>query len=125
MKLADSVQIHVATEYLEDQSLPMQDRYVFAYTITITNLGDETVTLLSRHWLIRDGNDKLQEVEGEGVVGLQPEIAAGSSFEYTSGAMLETAYGTMEGSYQMRTASGSLFDAPIALFSLAKPNALH
>lgn len=125
MTRADQVEIKVQTEYLEEQSLPREKRFMFAYTITITNQGDDTVTLLRRHWQIRDGNDQLQEVDGEGVVGLQPAIAAGDSFEYSSGAMLETSCGTMEGYYQMRSTDGELFDVPISLFSLIKPNTLH
>ena len=125
IKPGDSVKVDVVTQYLEDQSLPMQNRYVFAYTITITNQGQESVKLLRRHWLIRDGNNQVQEVEGEGVVGLQPLIPAGESFEYTSGTVLETACGTMEGSYRMRSHSGKVFEAPVPPFTLIKPNALH
>lgn len=119
------ITIGVQTQYLPDQSEPDQQRYVFAYTITISNHSAQAVTLLRRHWLITDGNNKVQEVEGEGVVGEQPLIAAGDSYRYTSGAILETSTGTMEGSYQMRSESGHYFDAPIALFSLIHPMALH
>lgn len=119
------ITIGVQTQYLADQSSPEDKRFVFAYTITINNESEESVQLLRRHWLITDGNEKVQEVEGDGVVGEQPLIAAGASYRYTSGAVLETAMGTMEGSYQMCSASGDTFDAPIDLFPLVHPMALH
>ena len=120
-----AIDIDVETQYLPNQSSPTEKRFVFAYTITINNQGDEAVQLLRRHWLITDGNEDIQEVEGEGVVGEQPLIAPGASYRYTSGAILETSTGTMEGSYLMRSASGTTFDAPIALFPLIHPMALH
>jgi ApaG protein len=125
--MADSsdIKIDVATRYLADQSAPAENRFVFAYTITIANQSDEAVRLLSRHWRITDANNRVQEVRGEGVVGEQPLIAAGGTYRYTSGAMLETAVGTMEGSYAMMSASGQGFNAPIAVFSLAQPGSLH
>ena len=95
------INIHIATQFLNTQSSPKDSRYAFAYTITISNLGIEAVKLLSRRWLITDGNGKTQEVLGEGVVGEQPLIQPGNSFRYTSGALLKTSMGTMEGSYQM------------------------
>lgn len=119
------ITITVDTQYLWEQSAPEHNRYAFAYTITITNHGYETVQLLSRHWIITDGNEKVQQVKGPGVVGEKPVLKPGQSFRYTSGALLETAIGTMQGSYQMVTDSGNHFDAPIALFSLIKPGALH
>lgn len=119
------IKINVATRYLAEQSIPAENRFVFAYTITIANQGDEPVRLLSRHWRITDANNRVQEVRGEGVVGEQPLIASGESYRYTSGAMLETAVGTMEGSYTMISASGHDFEAPIAVFSLAQPGVLH
>jgi ApaG protein len=122
---ASDIKIDVATRYLADQSAPAEQRFVFAYTITIANQGVEPVRLLSRHWRITDANNRVQEVRGEGVVGEQPLIAAGDNYRYTSGAMLETAVGTMEGSYAMMSASGQGFNAPIAVFSLAQPGALH
>jgi ApaG protein len=119
------IKIDVKTRYLPEQSAPAENRFVFAYTITITNRSAEAVRLLHRHWRITDANNRVQEVRGEGVVGEQPLIAAGDSYRYTSGAMLETAVGTMEGSYEMISASGRSFNAPIAVFSLAQPGALH
>jgi ApaG protein len=119
------VHIDVKTQYLREQSSPEDKRFAFAYTITISNTGDETVQLLSRHWLITDGNAKVQEVIGDGVIGEQPLIEPGHSFRYSSGTLLETAVGSMEGSYQMLSASGQNFDAPIACFSLSQPGSLH
>lgn len=119
------VSIHVATQYIDQQSEPRQSRYAFAYTITISNHGVEPVQLLSRYWLITDGNAKTREVRGDGVIGEQPHIAPGSSFQYTSGAILETAVGSMEGSYRMLSQSGDQFDAPIQRFSLSHPGSLH
>ncbi|HQQ62100.1 MAG TPA: Co2+/Mg2+ efflux protein ApaG [Pseudomonadales bacterium] len=119
------VKVTVKTQYLAEHSTPDASRFAFAYTITITNNGDAPVQLLRRHWIITDGNRKTQEVRGDGVVGVQPLIAPGQSHTYTSGAVLETPIGTMEGSYQMQTESGDLFDALIPRFSLAKPGALH
>lgn len=120
-----TVSITVETEYLAEQSEPKSHRFAFAYTITIANSGDEAVRLLNRHWIITDGNNQVQEVHGEGVVGKQPLIEPGESFRYTSGAVISTAVGTMEGSYEMISASGRPFIAPIGVFSLAQPSALH
>ena len=125
MKQAQSVDIQVSTQFLPQQSAPEHKRYAFAYTITISNRGKETIKLLNRHWIITDSEEQVQEVQGEGVVGQQPTLAPGESFEYTSGAVLETPAGTMQGSYQMLSESGELFDAPIATFSLIHPSALH
>ncbi|MGH8073273.1 MAG: Co2+/Mg2+ efflux protein ApaG [Lysobacter sp.] len=120
-----AVDIDVATRYLDDQSEPAQDRYVFAYTIQIRNRGTVGARLLSRHWVITDANGKVQEVEGEGVVGEQPWLQPGEGFEYTSGAVLETDLGTMEGSYAMLADDGTGFDAPIPPFTLTVPRTLH
>lgn len=120
-----AVDINVATRYLDDQSEPGQDRYVFAYTIQIRNAGTVGARLLSRHWVITDANGKVQEVEGEGVVGEQPWLQPGAGFEYTSGAVLETDLGTMEGSYAMLADDGTGFDAPIPPFTLTVPRTLH
>lgn len=120
-----SIDIQVQTAFLSEHSKPEQNRYVFSYTITIANTGSETAKLLSRHWLITDSNNRTQEVRGEGVIGEQPVLAPGETYQYSSGAIIETAVGTMEGSYQMISESGIKFDAPIALFTLAKPSALH
>ncbi|MGQ4660103.1 Co2+/Mg2+ efflux protein ApaG [Lysobacter sp. F6437] len=120
-----AVDIDVATRYLDDQSEPSQDRYVFAYTIQIRNRGTVGARLLSRHWVITDANGKVQEVKGEGVVGEQPWLQPGEGFEYTSGAVLETDLGTMEGSYAMLADDGTGFDAPIPAFTLTVPRTLH
>lgn len=111
--------------YLPAQSDPKAGRYVFAYTITIKNAGHEPAKLISRHWKILDGRNQLEEVRGEGVIGEQPRLLPGGEFTYSSGAVLKTPTGTMEGSYQFRTDEGRLFDAPIPLFALAVPSALH
>jgi ApaG protein len=120
-----AIDIAVATRYLDDQSQPAQDRYVFAYTIQIRNRGRLPARLLARHWVITDTNGKVQEVDGEGVVGKQPWLRPGEHFEYTSGAVLETALGTMEGSYTMIADDGTRFDAPIPAFTLTVPRTLH
>ncbi|GAB3335676.1 Co2+/Mg2+ efflux protein ApaG [Marilutibacter aestuarii] len=117
--------IEVATRYLDDQSEPEQDRYVFAYTINIRNRGSMPARLVARHWIITDANGKVQEVEGEGVLGEQPWLQPGENFEYTSGAMLETDLGTMEGHYRMLADDGTHFDAPIPVFTLTVPRTLH
>ena len=111
--------------FLADQSDPAKNQYVFTYTITITNTGDVAAKLVSRHWIITDADHKVQEVKGLGVVGQQPLLKPGESFEYTSGASIPTAVGTMHGSYQMMAADGQAFDAPIPLFTLSVPRTLH
>ena len=122
--MTNKIAVSVKTTYMADQTLPLQ-RYVYAYTITIANQGDEPAQLISRHWLIRDANDNLQEVQGIGVVGEQPLIVPGESYTYTSGVVLETETGIMEGSYQLRADSGSTFDADIPAFALVPPHAIH
>jgi ApaG protein len=117
--------IDVETTYLEDQSEPKESRYVFAYTITIRNEGEKPARLITRHWIITDANGKVQEVRGEGVVGEKPYLQPGQGFRYSSGAIIETPVGAMQGSYQMVTDDGAEFDAPIAPFRLAKPGMLH
>jgi len=119
------IRIHVATNYIDDQSEPDADRYVFAYTITISNNGEMPATLMSRHWIITDANGKVQEVNGDGVVGEQPYLQPGERFRYSSGAVLETPVGAMQGLYRMVTDTGSSFDAPIEPFTLAVPGLLH
>jgi ApaG protein len=119
------IDIDVVTDYISEQSDPTVDRYVFAYTITINNRGAIPAKLLNRHWLITDANGKVQEVRGEGVVGEQPHLNPGEFFEYTSGAVLETPVGIMEGEYEMVTDEGDTFLAPIDRFSLAIPRTLH
>jgi len=117
--------IQVVTDYVDDQSEPSSDRYVFAYTITITNNGDVPAKLISRHWIITDANGKVQEVSGDGVVGEQPYLNPGEEFRYSSGAVLETPVGAMQGLYRMEADNGVNFDAPIAPFTLAVPGVLH
>lgn len=119
------IDIKVRTAYIDKQSEPDSNRFVFAYTITITNDGDVPAKLLTRHWVITDGNDKVQEVRGSGVVGEQPHLSPGMSFEYTSGTILETPFGTMQGSYQMLADDGTEFDAEIPPFLLTTPRLLH
>ncbi len=121
----NNIQVDVETRYIEDQSKPEQNYYVFAYTITIQNKGRQGAKLLTRHWVITDSNQKVQEVRGDGVVGEQPELKPGEQFVYTSGTMLETSVGTMKGSYQMQAEDGSYFDAPIDEFVLSTPRVLH
>lgn len=120
-----AIDIDVATRYLDDQSEPEQDRYVFAYTIRIHNSGQVPARLLTRHWIITDANGKTEEVEGDGVVGEQPYLRPGEKFEYTSGAVLETDLGTMQGDYQMLADDGTRFEAPIPAFTLTIPRTLH
>ncbi len=120
-----SIRIDVVTDYIDDQSEPEANRYVFAYTITICNNGDVPARLISRHWVITDANGKVQEVSGEGVVGEQPYLIPGEEFRYSSGAVLETPVGAMQGLYRMEADNGVNFDAPIAPFTLAVPGVLH
>ncbi len=117
--------IDVATRYLDEQSEPEQDRYVFAYTIHIRNNGKVPARLLGRHWVITDANGNVQEVTGEGVVGEQPRMRPGEDFQYTSGAVLETAVGTMRGSYYLIDDDGIQFEAAIPQFTLSIPRTLH
>jgi ApaG protein len=119
------IAIDVATNYIDDQSEPESDRYVFAYTITISNNGELPARLISRHWVITDANGKVQEVTGDGVVGEQPHLNPGEVFRYSSGAVLETPVGAMQGLYRMEADNGVNFDAPIAPFTLAVPGLLH
>lgn len=119
------ISISVDTRYLSEQSDPDASRYAFAYTIHIRNSGNVPAQLLDRHWKIIDGNGKVQEVKGPGVIGEQPLIEPSATYTYTSGCLLETPVGSMEGSYGMRATDGHSFQAPIALFRLAKPNALN
>ena len=124
---ASKYQITVAPRaaYIAEQSNADAGRHAFAYTITITNTGDLPAQLLSRHWIITDGNNLVQEVKGQGVVGAQPRLKPGESFEYTSGSLLATPVGTMRGSYQMVAEDGTRFDAPIPEFTLSAPRVLH
>lgn len=120
-----TISIDVKTHYLAAQSDPEQGQYVFAYTITITNQGEQSVQLLNRAWRITDADHKITRVAGDGVVGEQPHIAPGESYSYTSGTVLATPIGTMEGHYGMISADGSKFEAKIPSFRLAVPNILH
>jgi ApaG protein len=121
----NKIQVEVETRYIEEQSNPDQNYYVFSYTITIQNRGEQGAQLLTRHWVITDSNQKIQEVRGDGVVGEQPLLKPGEQFVYTSGTMLETSVGTMKGSYQMLADDGSHFDATIEEFVLSTPRVLH
>ncbi len=120
-----NIRVTVDTVYVEEQSDPDTDRYVFAYTITIENSGSITAQLLNRHWIITDASGQVQEVKGEGVVGEQPILPPGGAFRYTSAAMIETPVGSMTGSYEMVADDGVRFDAEIPAFNLSAPNLLH
>ncbi len=119
------IRIDVETRYLADQSEPDRDRYVFAYTITISNQGHQSRKLLSRHWLITDAGGDVEEVRSDGVVGQQPYLPPGQVFEYTSGAILKTPVGAMQGSYEFCDEDDRRFTAPILPFSLAVPELVH
>jgi len=127
--MADSkkyeIQVTTQVEYIPEQSSEEQDRYVFAYTITISNTGSIPAQLISRHWVITDATNSVQEVRGLGVVGEQPLLKPGESFEYTSGSAIATPVGTMKGTYQMVAEDGTKFDAEIAEFTLSMPRILH
>ena len=117
--------IEVQPRYLADQSKPSGHKYAFAYTIKITNIGETAAKLLSRHWLITDSNGKIEEVRGEGVIGKKPYLKPGEDFTYTSGALIATAVGVMEGKYVMLSDTGENFDTPIPQFTLSIPRTLH
>ncbi len=119
------IRVSVRTQYIPEQSQPDSQRYAFAYTITITNEGSIPAKLVRRHWVITDAEEKTQEVRGDGVVGQQPYLMPGVSFEYTSGTILETPVGTMQGSYEMLADDGTVFDAEIPAFTLSAPRTLH
>lgn len=123
--ITNGIRVHVSSEYIPAQSSPMARRYVFAYTIRISNEGSEPAQLKSRHWIITDGTGKVEEVRGPGVVGEQPFLEPGEGFEYTSGCVLETPRGTMHGTYRMERPDGTEFDAMIAPFELALPYSLN
>ena len=117
--------VSVVPQYIAEQSVPAEDLYVFAYTITLENAGSMAAQLISRHWIIADANSQTQEVRGLGVVGEQPLLGPGETYRYTSSCQLETPVGTMRGSYQMTAADGTLFEAGIPEFTLAMPRVLH
>ena len=119
------VRVVVRSEYAPERSQPSRNQWFFLYTVTISNEGAERVQLLTRHWIITDGAGQVDEVRGPGVVGKQPTLAPGESFEYTSGCPLTTPFGIMEGSYQMVTERGEAFDAKIAPFTLSEPYTVH
>lgn len=123
--MKNNIIVEASPFFIAEQSAPEQDRYVFAYTITITNEGSVPAKLLQRHWLITDANGKVQEVRGEGVIGEQPYLKPKERFRYTSGAILETPVGIMQGYYTLRSDEGDDFDAPIPQFTLSIPRVLH
>ena len=123
--VTNNVRVEVESHYAPDHSQPFQNHWFFHYTIKITNEGDDTVQLLSRHWIITDAEHRVQEVRGEGVVGEQPQLAPGESFTYSSFCPLPTPLGSMRGSYRMRRDDGSEFEAPIPVFTLATPHCLN
>jgi ApaG protein len=119
------IRVQVQSEFVPEQSSPAEARYVFAYHIAITNEGDRPARLLTRHWVITDGEAHVEEVRGDGVVGRQPAIAPGETYRYSSGAVLKTPVGSMQGSYGMIDEAGLCFDAPIPVFRLAVPRMVH
>ena len=121
----NNIEIKVLPAYIAEQSDPNNNHYVFSYTVSIRNIGSTSAKLLSRHWVITDGDGLTQEVRGDGVIGAQPHMKPGEGFKYTSGTFMNTPFGTMHGSYQMVSDSGEKFDAEIPEFQLAVPNTLH
>lgn len=121
----NQIDVSVTSRYLPEQSQAEHNRFAFAYTVTLHNRGQQAATLLSRHWLITDGDGRVQEVRGPGVVGQQPRLEPGAQYSYSSGTLITTRVGFMQGSYQMQTDDGATFDAPIAPFRLVIPGALH
>lgn len=119
------IRVQVRSEFVPEQSSPEDRRFVFAYHIAITNEGDRSARLLTRHWIIMDGDAHVEEVRGDGVVGQQPSIAPGQTYEYSSGAVLKTPVGSMQGSYGMIDEHGTSFEAPIPAFRLAVPHMVH
>lgn len=120
-----NIKIEVEPAYIAEQSDPQNGNYVFSYTVTIRNVGDIPAKLLTRHWIITDGDGQVQEVKGDGVIGEQPYLKPGEGFRYTSGTFMNTPVGTMQGSYQMLADDGVHFDAEIPSFTLSVPNILH
>lgn len=123
--ITDGIRVTVTSRYLPEQSVPRAHRYVWAYTVRIVNEGVSPARLVSRHWIITDSRGKIEEVKGPGVVGEQPHLQPGASFQYTSGCMLATSRGTMRGTYQMVRDEGSEFDAEVAQFALELPTSLN
>jgi ApaG protein len=123
--VTQGIRVVVSSAYVPEQSTPREHRYVFAYTIRISNEGTAPAQLVSRHWIITHGTGHVEEVKGPGVVGAQPKLAPGQAFEYTSGCVLTTPHGTMHGTYEMKRDDGSTFQATIAPFSLSMPYTLN
>jgi ApaG protein len=123
--VTNNVRVEVESQYAPERSQPFQSQWFFLYTVRITNEGDDTIQLLSRHWIITDGTGHVEEVRGPGVVGEQPVLTPGESFEYTSGCPLKTSTGSMRGTYQMVTEDGTHFDVEIARFTLVEPYTVH
>jgi ApaG protein len=123
--VTNNIRVEVESKYVAEQSQPFQSHWFFSYTVRITNEGEETVQLLSRHWIITDGCGHVQEVRGPGVVGEQPVLSPGEGFQYTSSCPLPTASGVMRGTYQMVTEDGNHFDVEIAPFALHEPYTVH
>ncbi len=121
----NKIHIEVNPAYIKEQSDPTNNHYVFSYTVTIRNDGDQPAKLLARHWIITDGDGQVQEVRGDGVIGEQPHLKPGEGYQYTSGTFMNTPVGTMQGSYQMIADNGEKFDAEIPSFTLSVPNILH
>ena len=121
----NNIEVKVQPAYIAEQSDPSNDHYVFSYTVTIKNKGSAPAKLLTRHWIITDGDGQTQEVKGDGVIGEQPHLKPGEGFQYTSGTFMNTPFGTMHGSYQMVSDKGEKFNAEIPSFQLTVPNALH
>jgi ApaG protein len=121
----NKIDVKVQPAYIAEQSDPANDHYVFSYTVTIRNNGSAPAKLLTRHWIITDGDGQVQEVKGDGVIGEQPHLQPGEGFQYTSGTFMSTPFGTMHGSYRMMADNGETFDAKIPTFSLIAPNTLH
>lgn len=119
------IRVHVTARYSPERSQPAGQKWFFVYTVTISNEGDESVQLLTRHWIVTDGSGQVEEFRGPGVVGKHPTLAPGESFEYTSGCPLGTPFGIMEGTYQMVSESGAHFDVKIAPFTLSEPYTVH
>lgn len=125
MSEKNKILVEVQPRYIAEQSRPKEHKYAFSYTIKITNIGKTAAKLLSRHWLITDANGKVEEVRGEGVIGKKPYLKPGEAFTYTSGALIATSVGVMEGKYTMLSESGENFDTPIPKFTLSIPRTLH
>ena len=121
----NNIDIQVITQYIQEQSKPDDNRFVFSYTVTVSNQGENAAKLIGRHWIITDARDAVQEVQGVGVVGEQPRLEPGEAYTYTSGVVLDTETGTMTGHYQMQRDNGEQFNAEIPAFALVPPHAIH